>query len=240
MNKLKTVVQFECITSARYIAIFYAIEYTIVLLISIMVAISTGKSRTLGVGALEANTLIYVGVVGVLGVKEDFKMLIQNGFTRKYIFIGAFAMFAFISGIMALVDTAVGNILHRLVPSYDTLYGNLYGYENLLMNWLWLFLVYVLICSLLYFGVLVIHKIGKTASIYLGASLGGVVLLVAALFRFVLSGDTVRRMAEFAARAMGFMQDGTVQHGLPVLTLLLCAAVLGLSAYTVLRRTELR
>lgn len=239
MKNLKSIIQYECITSFKYIWVFYAIMYAIISFITIIIGIIMGNLEGIGTNVLEINTLIYIGILGVLGFHEDFKMLIQNGFTRKYIFIATLSMFCFISGTMALVDTIAGNVIHHFNNDYSSLYGVIYGYDNLFMNWLWLFLVYVLICSLLYLGVLVINKVGKTTSIYIGVILGGVVLSILALFRFVFSAESVRSIAEFLLKAMGFMSDGTMNYLFPVLTLLLIAGVLGIGSYAVIRHTEL-
>ena len=105
MKKLGTVIRYECVTSFKYIWIFYAIEYAVVAAVFLLSYITNGSSGKIGTNGLEFNSFIYVGILGILGFKEDFKMLIQNGFTRKYIFLSTFSLFAFISGIMSLVDT---------------------------------------------------------------------------------------------------------------------------------------
>ena len=93
MKKLKSIIRYECMTSFKYIWIFYAIQYAAVSLITLIIGISTGSFEEVGTNSLEVNTLVYVGILGVLGFKEDFKMLIQNGFTRKYIYTATFSMF---------------------------------------------------------------------------------------------------------------------------------------------------
>ena len=114
MNKLKSIIQYECMTSFKYIWIFYAIQYAIVGLITLIIGIVSGSFENVGTNCLEINTLFFVSILGALGFKEDFKTLIQNGFTRKYIFIAALSLFSFMSGIMAFIDTVVGNF--RSVP----------------------------------------------------------------------------------------------------------------------------
>lgn len=240
MKNLKSIIQYECMTSLKYIWIFYAIQYFIVTLIILLVGLIIGDFKNATTSALEFNTFVYVGILGVMGFKEDFKMMMQNGFTRKYIFIATMSMFCFISGTMALIDTVVGNVLHYFNSNYSSLYSGIYGYGNLFMNWLWLFLVYVLICSLLYFIILIINKAGKTVSICLGVGLGGIILLIAALFRYVFSADTVSRILEFLMKAMGFMTDGTINYLFPAVSLLILSAVLGIGSYAVIRHTELR
>lgn len=240
MKYLKSVVQYECMTSFKYIWIFYAIQYAIVSLITLIIGISMGTFENIGTNALEINTLIYVSILGVLGFKEDFKMLIQNGFTRKYIFAATFSLFCFISGIMAFVDMATGNIIHHFNDRYISLYSGIYGYGNLFMNWIWLFLVYVLICCLLYLVILVINKVGKTTSIYLGVILGGIVLLTVALFRYVFSDETVNNILKFFMKTMGFMESGSVNYIFPVLTLFILVGIFSVVSFAIIRHTELK
>ena len=167
-------------------------------------------------------------------------MLIQNGFARKIIFAATMSMFLFISGIMALINTIVGQMIHYFNQDYRSLYSGIYGYNNVFMNWLWLFLVYVLICCLLYLVILVINKVGKTTSIYLGVILGGIVLLTVALFRYVFSDETVNNILKFFMKTMGFMESGSVNYILPVLTLFILVGIFSVVSFAIIRHTELK
>lgn len=240
MKNLKSIIQYECMTSFKYIWIFYAIQYALIGFIVFIIGFIMGNFEEVGTSCLEINTLVYIGILGVLGFKEDFKMLIQNGFTRKYIFIATISMFCFIAGSMAFVDTIVGNLLHHVHNQYASLYGSLYGYHNVFMNWLWLFLLYVIVCCLLYFMILVINKVGKAVSIYLGIVCGGIVLLIIALFRIVFTGEMIRNTLEFLMKAMGFLADGTINYIFPALTFFALVAILGTGSYVIIRHTELK
>ena len=44
MNKLKAVIQFECMTSFKYIWIFYGIQYAVVLLATLIVRVSVDNA----------------------------------------------------------------------------------------------------------------------------------------------------------------------------------------------------
>lgn len=240
MKSLKSAILYECMTSFRFVWIFYAAECAVVLLIMSVAALAEGGLEGVSTKCLELNTLFYVAILGGLGFQEDFKMLIQNGFTRKYIFAATGSMFCFISGTMALVDTAAGHFLHYLSPDYSSLFGSIYGYGHLAVNWLWLFLLYTAVCSLMYFIILVINKAGKTGSICLGVGFGALILLTVGLFQYVFSAETIDSILEFLMRTMGFMADGTVNLILPVLTLLVLTVILGGGVYAVIRRIELR
>lgn len=239
MNKLKSAVLYEYLTKIRAMGIFYLIQYFIVALIFSIIAICT-KGNEIGSNALEFSSVVFVSVIGVLGYKEDFKALVQNGYTRKYIFLATICMFTLLTGTMAFIDTIIGNTIHYFNNNYFTLFGSLYGYGNVFMNWLWLTVLYLMFCSLFYLGVLVINKTGKIISLAIGVGLCGLILLAIALFQFVLSTEVVHNIASFMMKAMGFMSDGTTNLFFPITSFLVIGVALGIGSYAVIRRTELR
>ena len=239
MTELKSAVLYECLTKVRAIGIFYLIQYSIVALIFAIVAICTEGKET-GSNALEFSSVVFVSVTGVLGYKEDFKALLQNGYTRKYIFGATVCMFTLLAGTLALIDTIIGNSLHYFNDNYFTLYGGIYGYGNVFANWLWLTALYLMFCSLFYLAVLVINRVGKTVSLLIGVVVCSIILLVIALFQFVFPDELVSKTWEFMMKAMGFMGDGTTNLFFPVLSFLVIGVVFGIGSYAVIRRTELR
>lgn len=239
MSKLKSAIIYEYSTKIKAMVLFYLIQYLIVALIFSIVAISVGGEE-IGSNALEFSSVIFISVIGVLGYKEDFKALIQNGYTRKYIFGATICMFTLLAGTMALIDTIIGNSIHYFNDNYFTLFGSLYGYGNVFLNWLWLTVLYLMFCSLFYLAVLVINRVGKMVSLFIGVGLSCVILLVTSLFRFVFSQEFVSAAAEFVMKAMGFMSNGTTNLFFPILSFLVIGAVFGIGSYAVIRRTELK
>lgn len=239
MSKLKSAILYEYSTKIKAMVLFYLIQYLIVALIFSIVAISVGGEE-IGSNALEFSSVIFISVIGVLGYKEDFKALIQNGYTRKYIFGATICMFTLLAGTMAFIDTIIGNSIHYFSDNYFTLFGSLYGYGNVILNWLWLTVLYLMFCSLFYLAVLVINRVGKMVSLFIGVGLSCVILLVTSLFRFVFSQEFVSAAAEFVMKAMGFMSNGTTNLFFPILSFLVIGAVFGIGSYAVIRRTELK
>lgn len=233
MNKLKSTISYGCLTKIRPLVIFYLVEYGFFALIMTIVVLCTGKLEANSNGP-EAASAVFVSIMGALSFKEDFKAFLQNGFTRRYIFLSTFCSFFLVSAAMALVDTLLGNVLHHFMKHF-TIFGTLYGYGNLLTNWLWLTFVYVMFCSIFYLAALVINKVGKTTSLLIGVGLAGAVLLIAALFRFVFSSELVSRIGRLVLNAFGFMNDGTVNLVFPILTFIVIGAVFGLGSYALIR-----
>ena len=111
---------------------------------------------------------------------------------------------------------------------------------NVFLNWLWLTVLYLMFCSLFYLAVLVINRVGKMVSLFIGVGLSCVILLVTSLFRFVFSQEFVSTAAEFVMKAMGFMSNGTTNLFFPILSFLVIGVVFGIGSYAVIRRTELK
>lgn len=149
-------------------------------------------------------------------------------------------MFTLLAGTMALIDTIIGNTLHFFNSNYFTLYSSLYGFGNVFANWLWLTVLYLMFCSLFYFVVLIINRVGKTVSLLIGVGVCSLILLVIALFQFVFPDELVSKTGEFMMKAMGFMSDGTINLFFPILSFLVIGMIFGIGSYAVIRRTELR
>lgn len=95
-------------------------------------------------------------------------------------------------------------------------------------------------CSIFYFVVLIINRVGKTVSLLVGVGVCSIILLVIALFKFVFPDELVSKTGEFMMKAVGFMSDGTINLFFPILSFLVIGVIFGIGSYAVIRRTELR
>lgn len=240
MNKLKSSILYVCSTKIMPICIFYLLQFIIITFIIILIKLFVPPEGQSGMNSMEINSLVFVGIMGVMSFICDFKMLLQNGFTRKYIFIATIIQFMFMSSLIALVDVVLGQVLHCMNHNYNSIFGCLYGYNHLFMNWYWLALLYMLILSLFYMCVLIFNKAGKKNALYIGIIVGGVLLLIITLFVYVFSKETIQSIFLFIKQAMGFMANGTINVINPAITFLLCTVLLESISYIIIRRTELK
>ncbi len=234
MTKLSSMIRFSCSTSVKYVGIYYAILFTVVAFIFLVTA-TTGS-----VSGIEINTMVYIGVLGALGFKDEFRMFIQHGFTRKYIFVATLVFFAFIAGLMALIDTVVGNLMYIITQNYDTLYGSIYGYGNIFTNFILLFMSYMFVCCLSYVFILIFNRLGKMKFICFALALAAMIIAIVTLYTNFMPEDIKGTVLEVLIGLFGFSSDGTVNFFAPILTLLLSISCVGFVAYLVIRRAELR
>ena len=188
---------------------------------------------------MEINTFVFRKHFGRLRV---FKKILKHLYKRLHVNIFSlrrFLLFSFMSGIMAFIDT-VRNFLHYFNMIIHPYTVESSYYDNIVMNWLWLFLVYVMFCCLLYLTILIINKIGKTMSIYCGILFIGCIVLITALFRYVFSAELVKNILNFFMKAAGFVKGDTINYFYPSFSLLLIIGILGTTSFVVIRRTELK
>ena len=241
MKKLSTVIQYECVTSIKYAFIFYLALSAVVVILYGIHYILTGVLGG-GMNCLEMNTMIFIGILGILQLTEEFKMLVQNGFTRIYFFLGTFSRFAFMSGVMSLIDTIIANILHTLTGTYSTFFGSLYGYgQPVILSWFWLFLIYMLLCTLTFFFTLVFRNLSKKNAVIAGVLLGTALLAGISFLFSPASPENLRdHILKCMIKGLGFMEDGSIRMIYPLSLLILSAGFLSICSYFIIRRTELK
>lgn len=242
MKKLQTAIRYECLTSVKYIWIFYTIMLSIVAVVFITLKLCLGNNENISMSALETSSIIYIGILGIMGFTEDFKMLIQNGFTRKYIFISTISMFMFIAAVLAFFDTIIGSVAPLVMTEYKNFFGLIYGIKNqYLLNWLLLFLTYTFVSSVTYFFVVLFNKIGKYFFIAFMVALGIILgFIVPLLFVYVIPENVIQNIFTFLSRIAGFTSDGTINYLYPIASLIIGAGIFEGITYLILRRTELK
>ncbi len=238
MARLKSAVLYNLSTKLKAVGIFYIIQYSVFSLICVIIALCTEVS-SIRSNTPEVSTAVFISIMSVLSFKADFKALLQNGYTRRYIFLSTELMFAALALLMAVIDTAIGLVLRLIFPGYFTFFSFLYG-GGAVQSILWHAVVYLMFCNIFYLAVLIQNKVGKMTSLLIGVGLVGGLLVIAALFRYVLPAQFVGGAVRFALRAMGFMGDGTKVLLFPILTFLGAGAVLGSLSFAMIRRAELR
>ena len=242
MKKLQTAIRYECLTSVKYIWIFYTIMLSIVAAVFITLKLCLGNNENISMSALENCSIIYIGILGVMGFTEDFKMLIQNGFTRKYIFISTISMFMFMAAVLSFFDTIIGSVAPLVMTEYKNFFGLIYGIKNqYLLNWLLLFLTYTFVSSVTYFFVVLFNKIGKYFFIAFMVALGIILgFIVPLLFVYVVPENIIQNIFTFLSRIAGFTADGTINYLYPIVSLIIGTGIFGGITYLILRRTELK
>lgn len=237
--KLKTLIQYQCWTTLKSICIYFAIMYSIVLIAYILNYV-VGDPSHFGFRSVEFSTCIYLGISGGLSFSEDFKMALQNGFTRRYAFIATLGMFVFLSIVMGFIDTMVAWLICYFVPSYDSLFMMIYGHSySIILQWLWLVLMYFMVAMFIYMIVIIYNRIGKKIFIPISLALGLIlVLIVPMLVTYVFPTSFLYDCLQVISHLFGITKQGIMLLN-PFLFYLVVGACFSLIAYTLVYKSQI-
>lgn len=245
MSKLRPLVAFEITTAIKYLTIFYCIEFSMVAVTLLLTWLGRGSLDHPYFACMESCAMIFIFIFGIFGFAEDFKMLLQNGFTRCYIFIATLALFLQTAATLALVDTLAARGIEAVAHGYWSLFTAIYGpNQALALQFLWRFGVYLVLACAGYFCALVVARLGTKRTIFLGIVLWCMGVLALPTLYVELLPDAWRysfgtQVNTALLHCAGFTAEG-VQLAWPIVSLTMLAAFGFAVCFALVRRAPLR
>ncbi|NLY32309.1 MAG: hypothetical protein GX065_05910 [Firmicutes bacterium] len=77
------------------------------------------------INGIEISSMIFIFVCGLNSFKEPFRMFLQNGLSRKTLFLSYLCSLLSVTGVMAIIDTSIGAI-GRSLGSYQSAFHEFY------------------------------------------------------------------------------------------------------------------
>lgn len=93
----------------KSIKVFYLVVVLVIVLFSTLTIVSSSSNFS-STGGIEGSAMIFLFILGLNSFKETFLMMLQNGTTRKSMFIGRLITILATSVFMAVIDRFVVNI----------------------------------------------------------------------------------------------------------------------------------
>lgn len=109
MMNIKVATKYQINEYTKSIKIFYLIVVLVMVFFGVLIAINTPSDFTSN-GGIEGSAIVFLFVCGLNSFKETFLMMVQNGVTRKSMFIGRLLSLLATSAFMAVVDRFLVNI----------------------------------------------------------------------------------------------------------------------------------
>ncbi len=246
MEKLKEAVRFEVVSTLKYLSFFYCIEYSMLAVTFLLTYLGRGGIDRPYFGAMEICSVIFIFIFGILGFQEDFKMFLQNGFTRRCIFVAVLTFFILSALLLALVDSLAASLLGHLSSGYFSGFEAIYGEGHAWgVQLLYRFELYLVIACVGYLGALVVVRFGKWRMMILGLVLVCLCFMILpVVFREILP-DALRyslatHVELFFYGCVGFTGNETIRFIYPLITFAVLAGIGFGGAYALLRRVSLR
>ncbi len=238
-NKMVGYMMGVCI---KNIGIFVAVVIVCNLLGVSLITVSSSNGQTYGNFDFATAGFIFMGFVGVSGFSEDFKLFMQNCFTRKEIFISQTIFFSLTSAIISAISIIMRVISELLTNAIriTSLFNMIYQDNlNIFTEFMITFLMAFLVSTVAYLITILLNRFDKR-KVGFGFVLAGVALV--AFFTTapaVLSPELQRGLIEALAFAFGFTDSGIFPIN-TVITLLITSAVMAFVSNRLLLRLELR
>lgn len=211
---IKASYKYQLADHIKSIVIFYGVILAILLLTMVTIT-GTGESSDGSLGGMDISTAIFLFVAGLCAFKEPFLMLMQNGVSRKSIFLSRIYTSLTVSLFMALLDKVIYSIgkaiaalnsHFRFSALYEMVYNKTAAHENTFLlqtNILILdFLTCVTFVSVGYLIAILFYRMNKAGKIAIGAGVPVGLFVVlpildSALFNYSIV-STVTRFVDFA------------------------------------------
>jgi hypothetical protein len=120
MMDIKATTKYQINEYIKSIKIFYLVVILVIALFGVLINTSASSSFR-STGGIEGSAMIFLFILGLNSFKETFLMMLQNGTTRKSMFIGRLLTISVTSVFMAVVDrfiVNVGSLLNDMSDSF--------------------------------------------------------------------------------------------------------------------------
>lgn len=108
----KAAFKYQIMEFKKSVVTFYIILLSIFAFFMVVVALSKTSSFN-STGAIEVSTSVFLFVAGLNCFKETFLMMMQNGISRKTMYISRIISMLSIAGIMSVIDRIIGTLFGR-------------------------------------------------------------------------------------------------------------------------------
>lgn len=192
---------------------------------------------------MEMSSVIFIVIFGVMSYLAPFKLFLQNGVSRKTMFIGTGITFMVLSAIMAVTDTLISLLGQKIgflngmyLFIYNGRYANNMGMQSIVEHILWTLCIYFTAFFIGYFFGILYNKLNKMAKLLVSA---GVPVIILSLIVLDSSANNARVLAvigRFFVWAFGF-QNGANPYIFMVACLVLSLVFAIISFFMVRRAT---
>lgn len=238
--KLKKAIKYNLVVTSKSMIIFYSVVAAVYIFLAI---IFTALDGIQGNSSMEFAAMIFLFTVGVVFFSEYFKMFLQNGVSRKTMFLSVTASLLIGAAIMSLLDTLTGLFLSRagiVTPLTRMLYTERIADLSVVQSTIEIFflnlMIYFLMTVLGYFTGILFAKLSRLMRVVLPVGLMVVFVVTAVADLNLAGGGILNAVGNFFVFISGFKNGGNMNY-LTVSCLCFSVVFLALSWLMVRRAT---
>lgn len=197
MNIL-TSYKFQVKSHIRPMIVFFSIIAALDLLTIVTALLETDTENDMVFGGQEFAALIFMFVMGISIFTENFHMLIQNGISRKSMYIGRLATVITVSAVFTIVHLIIDKLFQIITITnsqfmatsiseifYKNYYADAGFATKIFTEFVWLFSFFVALTSVGYFISTLMYRLSKYGKLLFWGSMWAVLMLVLPFLDFM-------------------------------------------------------
>jgi hypothetical protein len=238
-------VKYQLHDSKKPLVVFYSVLFLSTLIIILLTGFSKNSVVSVkgSLQGLEMASAVFLFVAGLTSFREIFRLFVQNGVSRKALFLGRLITVACISMGMSLIDNMAARFFRAILPAggrleymslFEMLYGSRYasrssGFLRLFEGILLMFTIYVGLSMIGYFITTLYYRMQKGTKIAVSIGVPAFLfILLPMVDSYVFGGALGRAIEKFLLFAFGFLNGANPYYAM-VTMLLIFAVFSGLS-----------
>lgn len=252
--KLKQSIRYQLEDYKASVLVYYCAVVALIVLMSVALGAVAGAGSNLEMSGISAMSALFLFVCGLCSLHDNLPMLLQNGVSRKTMFLARLVVTGITAAFCAIVDHVLSMVINLLarpffsgytVSLFEQEYGSIYpsmgAVPMTLFSLLFSFLLLLLASCLGYFIIVFFYRLSKPMRIVVG-------VCAAFLLTFGLPGakmlDSVflgEQLRAFSQQYVEPVADAITAS--PLLTMgcwALTAVALSAVTWLLLRRTTVR
>lgn len=253
---IKASYKYQLVDQKRSVIIYYAILLSLMIFlmgaIAVTVAHEDGTITGSSMNGMDLATAIFLFVTGLCSFKESFGMLMQNGISRKNIYIGRVLTTITLAFGMAMLDT----IILLIFQSVSKISGGILNYSSMYEQFFYMhssqissfqvhvevlifdFVLYLTSIALGYLITNMFYRVNKTGKVALGAGVPVVLFVIFPVFdAAVMKGKISMAIAKGLDFAFGFTKQ---QPGRTFITFIITFLVFSVISWLLVRRADVK
>lgn len=230
--RLKQAFKYQLCSSLKAVGIYYSIMIAIRLAMVVIFVISSNQKAN--ISAMESNSMIFMGFLGVYSILEDFKFFLQNGYSRKSLIKLYTCQFLVVGAIISVVEIILA-VLSANVMNYSSLFVQIYGSQSLLTQFLWLWGIYCIIGALALLFTVINFRLSKFSRIIIFIAIPiALVTLAPAIDHYLMHGVIMSTLFDIILHFFGL--HGSVNILAPILNFTIVFIIVCGLAYIAIRK----
>lgn len=242
--KQSAALKYSLITSLKQISPFYTILFALLAIFCLLnMSTSIGESN-LGSWDLMA---IFAATAIPAGFKERFLFFLQNGYSRKTIFMNFLVSFVVISLSMAFLEIFILEAANLLEVGYHPMFNSIYAsrylgseFSLLLESFLWHATAYIAMMSISFIGIIYFYRASKTMKTIVFIVIPTALILGLPIMDYILTDgmNMTAILFKFLLTILGLYQQMNPYIAMGSFSII---AIIGLiSSYALIRRVNIQ